>query len=288
MIFTPIILCVLLTLFTLEALNIKEHSHKIKKYDMSHKNNAFLLFLYCVFNTFVSFRADALNMQISIGCKPSYSIATVVLDLGETVYCESGAMAYMSSGLDVSGSMKGGVVKSLMRRNLGEETFFMSKYKAKIDKAWVSLAPRSPGDIDVINIDRGHEYFIEAGASLGHGSSVHVDVKYAGARSIALREGATVLKATGEGPIIICSYGGLQKFELAPGENLIVDTGHLVAWSAGMGMRFGPLNNLITAQMTGEGLVGELTGPGEVWVQTRAEQGIKELFFPERGQNKRR
>lgn len=227
-------------------------------------------------------------MRISIDCKPSYSVATVVLDANEAVSCESGAMAYMSSGLEASGSMQGGVVRSLMRKSFGDESFFMAKYTARVHGAWVALAPKYPGDIDVINLDGNREYFVEAGASLGHGQNVVIDVKYAGVRSIALREGATVLKASGHGPMIICSYGAIQKFTLGYGENIIVDTGHLVAWSADMGMRFGPLSGIVTSQVTGEGLVGELTGPGEVWVQTRAESSIKDWIFPDRAQNKRR
>lgn len=226
-------------------------------------------------------------MEIQIDCRPSYSIVQIRLEVDESIFCEPGAMAYMSSGLEVSPSLHGGMVRSIMRKSLGEESFLMTKYTGQIHGAWVALSPRYPGDISIIDVQPGEEYLIESGASLAHGEGVVIDVKYAGVRSIALREGATVLKASGSGPMIICSYGAIKHFTLQDGESLIVDTGHLVAWSARMGMRFGPLGGVVTSQLSGEGLVGELTGPGEVWVQTRAEQSIKDWILPSREQNRR-
>jgi uncharacterized protein (TIGR00266 family) len=225
-------------------------------------------------------------MDISISCQPAYSLAVVRLEHGESVSAESGAMAMMSGGIKVQGRIQGGLIRGAIRKAFGDESFFMARYTAETHGAWVALAPRYPGDIAVIDIVPGEDILIEAGASLGFSDGVTLDTQFSGIRTIALREGATVLRASGQGPMLICSYGGIQAVPVRAGEQLIVDTGHLVAWTASMDRRFGPLGDVVTSVTTGEGLVGQLTGPGTVWIQTRAEVGMREWIFPEKWQNK--
>lgn len=226
-------------------------------------------------------------MQISISSQPAYSMAVVRLDYGESINCESGAMAMMSGSIKVQGRIQGGILRGAIRKAFGDESFFMARYTAEAQDAWVALAPRYPGDIAVIDITPGEDVLIEAGASLGFSEGVTLDTQFSGIRTIALREGATVLRASGSGPMLICSYGGIEAISVRPGEELIVDTGHLVAWTASMDRRFGPLGDVVTSVTTGEGLVGQLTGPGTVWVQTRAEVGMREWLFPAKWQNKK-
>ena len=65
-------------------------------------------------------------MFVDISCSPSYSIAYLYLSQNETVLVESGSMAYMSGGIEVSiGIGSGGVVGAASRKLLGAESFFM-------------------------------------------------------------------------------------------------------------------------------------------------------------------
>ena len=97
-----------------------------------------------------------------------------------------------------------------------------------------------------------------------------------------------MIRVAGSGPTLIGAYGGLQRFVLHPGERLVVDTGHLVAWSEKLQLRIGPLGGAVTAVTVGEGLVGQFTAvgePGVVWAQTRSEQQLRSWMFPDRRQN---
>jgi uncharacterized protein (TIGR00266 family) len=227
-------------------------------------------------------------MYVDIGCSPSYSIAYIYLSSGETVLVESGAMAYMSGGIEVSiGIGSGGVIGAASRKMLGGESFFMGAYTSNVDGAWVAVAPKFPGDIahETMNHD---SLVVESGALLAVSKSLDVDVKFSGVSNILLREGATLLRVTGSGDLLLGAYGGLQRFELGAGEHLIVDTGHLVGYSADMKVKVGPLSSVTTSVVVGEGLVGFLQGPGVVYTQTRSEQSMKSWLFPDRGQNERR
>ena len=226
-------------------------------------------------------------MNIEIASQPAYSIAYVRLDQAEEVICETGAMVALSAGVEMTGSTGGGIAKAAVRKIAGQESFFRSSYVSRVPGGWVALAPKFPGDIGVLDVDASSPWIVQTGAILGHGAGVETSVKFGGLGSVVQREGLMVLQASGNGKMIICSYGGLQRFTPGPGERIIVDTGHLVAWTASMGVRIGPLSGLVSSVVSGEGLVAELTGPGEVWIQTRAEAQLRSWLVSDREQNTR-
>jgi uncharacterized protein (TIGR00266 family) len=225
-------------------------------------------------------------MDVRIACQPSYSLAYCTLDHGESMYAERGAMALMSAGVAVSAGVgSGGMARAAMRKAFGGESFFMGQYTAEVHGAWVAVAPKYPGDIDVVDLEETGGLVIERGAFLAAGQKVSVNVKYAGLRNVVMREGASFLHLTGAGLGLMCSYGGLQSYELGEGQELVVDTGHIVGFSDTVNMRVGPLSSVSTAVVTGEGLVALMTGPGRVWAQTRAESGLRDWLFPDAAQD---
>jgi len=226
-------------------------------------------------------------MQIDIQCSPSYAIAYCFLEAGEKLRAESGSMALMSTGLDVSvDAGPGGIAKGLMRKGLAKESFFMTTYTARVHGAWVAVAPKYPGDLHVVDVaEATGGMFVESGSLLALSGGLADDVRFAGLGNIAMHEGATMQRVHGDGKLLLATYGGMQRFELADGESLIIDTGHIVAMSDQLrrSMRVGPLAGLVKAKLSGEGLVAELTGPGVLLAQTRAEAGLRSWLFPERG-----
>lgn len=229
-------------------------------------------------------RADAESVEVKLACQPSYTLAYCFLGAGETVYSERGAMAALSAGIKVGANMgTGGISKAFLRHEVGGESLFMTKYTAEVHGAWVALAPRYPGDVQLVEVFEDEQLLIQSGSLLAHSSGIEIDVKWAGMRNVILREGATLLKTTGDGEVLIAAYGGLQRFDLAEGEEMVVDTGHLVAYGSSVAVKVGVLGGARVAAMSGEGVVARLTGPGPAFVQTRAEQGLQSLIAPRRG-----
>ncbi len=228
-------------------------------------------------------------MQVQIRCKPAYAIAYCVLESGETLFVERGAMAAMSTGLDV-GAAVGKVGKALKRKVLGGEGLVYARYTAEVAGSWVAVAPTFPGDVGEIAVTPTKAVLVEAGAVLAHSQNVELDAKVTGLSTVILREGVSMLKITGDGSALVGTYGGLEKLLLAEGESTIVDTGHLVGMTEDVTMKVGPLGSVTASALTGEGLVALLTGgPGgsAIWIQTRAEEQFRTWLFPEREQNKR-
>jgi uncharacterized protein (TIGR00266 family) len=224
-------------------------------------------------------------MEVEVTSRPAYAMAYVKLRVGESVYAEPGSMVALSAGMEVSVATSGGVTRSVLRKAFAQESFFMARYTALLHGAWVALGPRFPGDIVQIPLDGIDNYNIESGALLAHSQDVTTSARVGNVPAMALREGGTVLRTSGVGSLLVSSYGGIERFDLGPQESIIVDTGHLVAWVASMGLRVGPLSGIVSSQFTGEGLVGELQGPGVVYVQTRAEQQLHSWLMPNRAQN---
>ena len=78
------------------------------------------------------------------------------------------------------------------------------------------------------------------------------------------------MRASGAGEVVLGCYGALDKWTLAPGETITVDTGHMVAYQDTIQMALRKVTGgLVQTFKSGEGLVFDFTGPGEVYTQTR-------------------
>jgi uncharacterized protein (AIM24 family) len=82
-----------------------------------------------------------------------------------------------------------------------------------------------------------------------------------------------VLKATAPqaGQVLVGAFGGIQ--ELVCDGNLVIDTGHLVAWDATLEYSVGKsADGWLASFFSGEGLVCHFRGQGRIWIQTRNPQ----------------
>lgn len=76
--------------------------------------------------------------------------------------------------------------------------------------------------------------------------------------------------------------GGIETFDLAEGQTLVFDSGHVLAFTASMRPSVGPLGSVTTAALSGEDLVAQMHGPGRVWVQTRSVVELGKWLMPEK------
>jgi len=79
---------------------------------------------------------------------------------------------------------------------------------------------------------------------------------------------------------VFSSYGAIHEKNLAAGEKYKVDTGHIVAFSDGMGFQVQRIGGVKSTFFSGEGLIVELTGPGRLLMQTRSEDAFLAWLIP--------
>lgn len=211
-------------------------------------------------------------MNHQILYQPSFAVAKISLQPGESVRAEPGAMMSMSPTVEVQSKMQGGLGKALGRM-LGGESLFQSTYTATQGPGELLLAPASPGDIMPLQL-QGNAWMITSGCFLACDSHLEFSTQMSG-RSFFGGEGLFIMRVAGTGTVLVNTFGAIHALQLAPGQPYVVDTGHIVAFSEGMGYEVRKVTKSILGSLTsGEGFVVVLTGPGVVYLQTRTPQGF--------------
>lgn len=210
-------------------------------------------------------------MQTEILYAPAYALGRLTLAPRETVTVEAGAMVSMSGDMEIKTSSQGGFLKALKRSTLGGESFFVNTFTASDQGGELTVASSLPGDMLVLDL-QNDEVKVQAGGFIASGQGVTVDTKWGGSRSFFGGDGAFfMLSCSGTGPLILASYGALHKVTLAPGARYTVDSGHVVAFTHDMGFNTRRVGNWKSTILGGEGLVVDLTGPGDLYMQTRSQ-----------------
>ncbi len=221
-------------------------------------------------------------MRYTIEGRPAYSILKVWLEPGESITVEPGSYMLHKGDIEVA-TGTGGIGGAIVRRLFGGESIFLNTFKAKGRGAEIWIAPPTPGDIAVVELNGS--IYIQDTSYLAHTGDIKLTVGWRGLKGL-IAEGELVwLKAEGRGLVFVNAYGGIEVVELKPGEKATIDNTHFVAMDTSVSWDVRKLGGLKTLVLGGEGLVIEVTGPGRVWVQTRTLPPLAQLiskFLPTR------
>jgi uncharacterized protein (TIGR00266 family) len=207
-------------------------------------------------------------MDVDIRYSPSFALGVITLPPGGEVKAEAGAMTSMSGGVEIETTAQGGLLKGLKRSVLGGESFFINTFTAP-SGGELTVAPTLPGDI--VRMQAGHAaMMVQSGSWLASDPAVDVDTRWGGARTFFSGEGLFLLRCSGAGDMIVSSFGAIERRDLADGEVLKIDTGHIVAFAEGISYQVSKVGGWKSTLLSGEGLVATFTGPGALWLQTRS------------------
>lgn len=209
-------------------------------------------------------------MQVEIRNRPAFSNLLVQLQPGERIQAEAGAMASMSPGVEMSTRWNGGFFRAVLRRVFGGETLFMNEFKAT-SGGHIVLTQPFPGDMVELPL-HGNTMFLQPGAFVAAEPGVALGLGWAGLKSLFSGEGLFRLKVSGHGRVWFGAYGAIFTREIQ-GE-LIVDSGHLVAYEPTVGIRPGLAGGLFSSFFGGEGIVIRVSGQGRVYMQSRSFGGF--------------
>lgn len=215
-------------------------------------------------------------MDIQFRHQPSFSVARFLLGPNEALRAESGAMMAMASDTQIQAKAEGGVMKSLKRATLGGESFYITTLTGGPSGGWVDLAANLPGDMAQLDLVAGQPWLLAKGAFIGAAPTVNIETQFQGMKMFAGGEGAFLMQVDGEGPLVVSSFGALDRFTLQEGQSVVVDSGHFVAahMSVRYQLRRASAAGYIQSAKSGEGLVFEFEGPGEVLMQSRNPSGL--------------
>ena len=199
-------------------------------------------------------------------------VVEMKLNAGETVYTQSGGMAYQTDGIEMSTNARGGIMKGLGRMFSGE-SMFMANYKATKDGAIIGFASTVPGSVVPVDLSTmPNGMILQKGAFLCAENSVNTEVAFTKKFSAGLfgGEGFILQKAEGSGKLFLEVDGDVIEKELAAGEVLKVDTGNVVAFDSDVTYTIETVKGFGNILFGGEGLfLTKLVGPGKVILQSQ-------------------
>ena len=209
-------------------------------------------------------------MKYEIRYKPSYSMLVVNLEQGEKITAESGSMTYMDSNMEVhTRKREKSLLGSLGLKILGRQSFWVNDYSALGGSGEVAFVSAPVGDIEELEVKPNQGYVIQKSAYIASTENVDLDVKWEGFTKGLFGQGLFMIKVRGDGTVFINTFGAIDKHTLKPGQTLIVDNFHLVAFSDTCNYKVTKFGGLKETLLGGEGLVTKITGPGDVYIQTK-------------------
>ena len=216
----------------------------------------------------------------------SYPVVTCYLRDGEQMITEKGSMVWMSPNMQME--TRGGGLGKMFAKAFSGESMFQNIYTARGD-GMITFGSSFPGQIRVLELGGGEEFIVQKSAFLAAETGLRLSVHFNRKIGTGLfgGEGFIMQKLSGNGIAFIEIDGELIEYELAAGEQLLVDSGNLAGFTSGVQMDIQQVSGMKNKLLGGEGFFNTLlTGPGRVWLQTMPISNVASAlrpFFPTSG-----
>lgn len=204
----------------------------------------------------------------------------VLLDPGETVIAEAGAMVWMGDGISFdtrlgdgsspSGGLMSGILKAAGRM-LSGETLFLTHFTNKSSgQAVVGFGAPVPGTVVPIDLGRHGQAMFQKGAFLAaaYGTNLSIGLNQRLGAGLFGGEGFIMQKVSGDGMVFVQAGGHVFERRL-DGERIRLDTGCLVGYCGDIDYSVELSGGLKTMLFGGEGIaLATLKGTGTAWIQS--------------------
>ena len=205
----------------------------------------------------------------------AFPVVVCRLNSGESMITEKGSMVWMTPNMEMTTTGGGGIGKMFSKALTGE-SMFQNIYTAR-GEGMITFGSSFPGQILPLEVTPGKSFILQKSAFLaseaGVQLSMHVNQKL-GAGFFG-GEGFIMQKLTGNGIAFAEVDGELVEYTLAPGEQMVVDTGYVMGFELSVSMDIQQVKGLKNMVLGGEGLFNtKVTGPGRIWLQTLPLSGM--------------
>jgi uncharacterized protein (AIM24 family) len=139
------------------------------------------------------------------------------------------------------------------------------------DGGWVDVAANLPGDLFTIELDGSQGWCVAKDGWLAAASTIALDPSWPGFHDMFGGTVGFLAHAAGLGPLVLAACGAVDLVALGPGELITVEAGHLVAYQEAVQCRLRARSPSAEQSVrTGEGLVLDFAGPGQVVTQSHS------------------
>ncbi len=194
----------------------------------------------------------------------------IYLDSGESVFTESGGMAWMKGNTAMSTNTRGGLLKGLAR-SLSGESLFLTTYTSKAGESMITFTPEAPGSIIPVPLAANETRICQKDAFMVAEDSVSLEIHFRRKLGAGLfgGEGFILQKLMGPGMAWVEIAGEVREYSLQAGETMQVDPGHIAMYEPSVNYDIQRVKGVKNIFFGGEGLfLASLTGPGRIWLQS--------------------
>ncbi len=223
-------------------------------------------------------------LKYEIKGSPSFAHVAITLEKpGDEIVAEGGAMIYMDGHIQMTTKSSGGIMKGL-KRKLSGESMFQNYFTIPegSDPGTVIFSHGVPGDIVHLHLKQGEQWILSRDGYICSTTGIVVSTTASGRQWIG-GEGlfqTTVTAQETEGDVWFGGYGMVERHEIAPGKEFVVDTSIMMAYSANMEHKISKVGGRKSFILGGEGFVIRYTGPGTVYTQNRDIKALAALIIP--------
>lgn len=203
------------------------------------------------------------------------------LEDGEEMLTQNGGMAWMSPNMIMETTTNGGIGKAFGRMFTGEK-MFMNIYTAR-GNGMIAFASSFPGSIIAFDVAPGKEIILQKRAFLASQMGVKTEVCFQKKLGSGLfgGEGFILQKCSGNGVVFAEFDGSVITYELAAGQQIVVDTGYVAGMDASCSLDIQQVKGAKNILFGGEGLFNTIvTGPGKVYLQTNPLVQVASVLRP--------
>ncbi|MCA9923005.1 MAG: TIGR00266 family protein [Anaerolineales bacterium] len=194
----------------------------------------------------------------------------VYLEAGESLFTESGGMAWMMGDIEMSTNTRGGLLKGLAR-SLAGESLFLTTYTSKTGTGMITFTPEAPGSILPVALAANESRICQKDAFMAAQESMTLEMHFRRKLGAGIfgGEGFILQKLTGPGIGWVEIAGEVREYELKPGQTMRVDPGHIAMYEPSVNYDIARVKGAKNILFGGEGLfLATLTGPGKIWLQS--------------------
>lgn len=188
---------------------------------------------------------------------------------GEAILCESGAMSWMTPNMEMQ--TVGGGAGKVFGRMFSGESLFQNRYVAQGGPGMIAFASSFPGSIRAVQITPDQPVICQKKAFLACSEGVELSVHFQKKLGAGLfgGEGFVMQKLSGSGIAFLEIDGTAMEYNLAPGQQLVIDTGYLAMMEGSVQMDVQSVKGFKNVMLGGESFFNTVvTGPGKVILQT--------------------
>lgn len=209
-------------------------------------------------------------------------VVVCTLDPNETIKCESGGMSWMSPNMKMSTNAGGGIGKAFSRMFSGE-SMFQNTYTAQDGAGMIAFASSFPGEIIAMDVTPDKPVIAQKSAFLASSEGVDMSIHFQKKLGSGFfgGEGFIMQKFSGNGVVFLEIDGSVIEYNLAAGQSMLLDTGHLAIMENSVSIDIETVKGVGNVLFGGEGLFNtKVTGPGKIWVQTMPVSSVAGSLAP--------